>query len=436
MSTKVFNQLDWTAAHLPARLERLSNGLTVVTQTDSKSPLVAIYLGYRAGSREEPKSKAGLAHLCEHLMFCGTKANPGSYFAPFEQAGASWMNAFVREDYSAYFATLPSATLDFAMSMEADRMANLAEALDDDTFERQRDVVINELRQREGELFGCTARILAELLYPPTHPYAHPPDGLISELSNISIDDARTWIQQRHCPTTATLIVVGDADAGQVVEKAEHHFGSLKPNSTVSTLNSWPIGPAPASRRRIEIPAKHGKLCMAWNAPGFASPQQPAFETAAEILAGAKGSRLWQQIVQIEQLASEVGIELRPRELGVSIVLSVVARTGVPLSAIEARVRSTIERLSADGPEADELDSARVRIFGKMVRGFERVGGPRSKSDALGIATIVGGTPESHQRRLSALAALQPGAAAGASGSLASTGAVLEMRPVTEANGR
>src|SRR5262249_33151260 len=132
--------IDWSAADLPAVVERLPNGLTVVAHIEPKSPIAAVYIGYRAGSRDEPACKAGLAHLCEHLMFTGTKANPGSYFAPFEQAGASSMNAFVREDYSAYFATVPIAALDFAMSMEADRMANIAAALEDDQVERQRAV--------------------------------------------------------------------------------------------------------------------------------------------------------------------------------------------------------------------------------------------------------------------------------------------------------
>jgi zinc protease len=423
--------IDWTAAQLPTVVERLTNGLTVIAHTEPKSPLAAVYLGYRAGSRDEPSSKAGLAHLCEHLMFSGTKRNPSSYFAPFEQAGASWMNAFVREDYSAYFATVPTAALDFAMSMEADRMANIAEVLDDDRVERQRSVVINELRQREGQPYGCAARILAELAHPPGHPYAHLPDGLIAELGNISTDDVRAWIDSRHSPTTATLIVAGDVEPWQVIEKAKHHFGSLAPKSSAPRLASLTVDSSVASRRQIELPVKHGKLCIAWNGPSFASPEYPTLEAACEILAGAKGSRLGYRMVQAEQLASDIAVELRPRELGVLVVLSVTARIGVPLNTIEALVRGEVERLFAEGPEPRELDIARLRLFGKIVRGFECVGGPQSKSDALGVASVVGGTPDLHQRHLSILAAMRPDAVAATSRWLAGTGAVLEMRPAT-----
>ena len=243
--------IDWNAAQLPSVVERLANGLTVIVHAEPKSPIVAVYAGYRAGSRDEPKSKAGLAHLCEHLMFSGTKSNPGSYFAPFEQAGALWMNAFVKEDYSAYFATLPAAALDFAMSMEADRMANITEVLDDDRVERQRDVVVNELRQQEAQPHGCAARLLADLAHPPGHPYAHLPDGLIAELGNISTDDVREWIGSRHSPTMATLIVAGDVEPRRVIQKANHHFGLLAPRSVAPRLAFAATDSPVASRRQV-----------------------------------------------------------------------------------------------------------------------------------------------------------------------------------------
>jgi zinc protease len=428
--------IDWNAAQLPSVVERLANGLTVIVHAEPKSPIAAIYVGYRAGSRDEPKSKAGLAHLCEHLMFSGTKSNPGSYFAPFEQAGALWMNAFVREDYSAYFATVPISALDFAMSMEADRMANIAEVLDDDRVERQRDVVINELRQREAQPYGCAARLLAELAHPLRHPYAHLPDGLIAELRNISADDVRVWIGSQHSPTMATLIVAGDVEPKRIIQKANHHFGLLASRPVAPRLTFAAADSPVASRHQIELPVKHAKLCIAWYGPGLTSPDYPALEVACEILAGTKSSRLGHRMVQAEQLASDIAVEMRPRELGALVVLTVTTRIGAPLSAIEALVRSEIERLFTEGPALHELNVARLRLFGKIVRGFERVGGLQSKSDVLGLATIAGGTPDSHQSRLSILAAIQPDTVAAASRWLAGIGAVLEICPQLEVSTR
>jgi zinc protease len=420
--------IDWTAAQLPTRVERLANGLTVIAHPDHKSPVVAVYVGYRAGSRDEPRAKAGLAHLCEHLMFSGTKAFPGSYFAPFEQAGAAWMNAFVKEDYSAYFATVPSGALNFALRMEADRLAHIAEALDAEKVDRQREVVRNELRQRESEPYGGAIRLLAELAHPLDHPYSHPPDGLIEELDNISIDDVREWIETRHVAANVEVIIAGDVEPGQAIEKARHHFEAIAARPLIARPAHPAVNDARASRKVIDQPVKHTRLYIAWNGPAFASPDYAALEAACELLACGKSSRLWHRIVEAERLATELAVEFRPRALSSLVVLNVTALDGVPLGAIEKAVRLELERLSRDGPSADELDIARLRLFGRLVRGIERVGGPQSKSDMLGLAALVGGSPDMHEQRISHIATIASDAIVAAVRRwLAAEGAVLEM---------
>jgi predicted Zn-dependent peptidase len=69
---------SWPELQMGTEVTVLDNGLTVVAHRDSKAPIVAVYVAYRAGSREEPRSKAGLAHLFEHLMFSGTEKFPGN----------------------------------------------------------------------------------------------------------------------------------------------------------------------------------------------------------------------------------------------------------------------------------------------------------------------------------------------------------------------
>jgi zinc protease len=421
--------IDWSAAQLPAIVERLANGLTVVAHSEPKSPVVAVYVGYRAGSRDEPASKAGLAHLAEHLMFAGTKNNPGSYFARFEEAGAAWMNAFVKEDYSAYFATVPVDALDLALSMEADRLAYLAEALSEENIERQREVVLNELRQRESEPYGSAKRILAELAHSPGHPYAHPPDGLIAGLGKITAGDVREWIVSQHVPAKAYVILAGAIEPRQAIQQVQHHFGTIAAKSTAQREHVENTSAA-ASRRQIQLTVSLPRLCVAWIGPSFVSAEYPAFEAASEILAGAKGSRLWRRIVLTERLASEIAVELRPRELGSLLTIHVTGESGSSLSIIESIVRREIERLSAELPTADELNVARLRLFGKMVRGFERTGGPQSKSDLLGQSALIGGSPDLHRQHLSRLAGMELDAISAATRRwLAGESAVLEILP-------
>ena len=51
----------------------LPNGLTVTLHEDHKTPLVAVHLWYKVGSKDEQTGRTGFAHLFEHMMFQGSK---------------------------------------------------------------------------------------------------------------------------------------------------------------------------------------------------------------------------------------------------------------------------------------------------------------------------------------------------------------------------
>ena len=99
---------------------RLDNGLRVIVHKDSSTPLVAMNLLYDVGSRDEDPSMTGLAHLFEHLMYCGTKSIP-EYDLPLQLAGGE-NNAFTNNDITNYYLTLPSGNAETAFWLESDRM--------------------------------------------------------------------------------------------------------------------------------------------------------------------------------------------------------------------------------------------------------------------------------------------------------------------------
>src|SRR3954451_18625119 len=93
---------------IPFEKFELDNGLTVVVHEDHKAPVVAVSIWYHVGSADEPAGKTGFAHLFEHLMFSGSENRKGTYFQPFELAGATDMNGTTWFDRTNYFETVPT----------------------------------------------------------------------------------------------------------------------------------------------------------------------------------------------------------------------------------------------------------------------------------------------------------------------------------------
>ena len=119
------------AAAAPARAgiadavkaQTLPNGLKVLVLENHKAPLATFNVFYKVGSRNEQFGKTGLSHLCEHLMFSGTKKLGPEEFSQIIQQNGGEDNAFTEEDFTDYFETINKDHLDVPITLEADRMA-------------------------------------------------------------------------------------------------------------------------------------------------------------------------------------------------------------------------------------------------------------------------------------------------------------------------
>ena len=57
---------------MKVKTTRLSNGVTVVTETMPHLESVALGVWVKSGSRDETAQEHGIAHLLEHMAFKGT----------------------------------------------------------------------------------------------------------------------------------------------------------------------------------------------------------------------------------------------------------------------------------------------------------------------------------------------------------------------------
>ena len=58
----------------------LANGLTVILHEDHKTPVAAVNVWYKVGSKDEQPGRTGFAHLFEHMMFLGSKHHDEDLF--------------------------------------------------------------------------------------------------------------------------------------------------------------------------------------------------------------------------------------------------------------------------------------------------------------------------------------------------------------------
>src|SRR5579872_931800 len=231
----------------------LDNGLELVLHEDHRTPIVAVEVWYHVGSKDEPAGRQGFAHLFEHLMFQGSKHVPeDTYFRFLERAGASNVNGTTNTDRTNYFETIPKNRLELALWLESDRMGFLLDHVDNQTFAGQRDVVKNERRQNyENAPYGMVPMLLAEALYPPTHPYHHLTIGSPQDLDAATLDDVKAFFRTWYLPNNATLVIAGDIDPDATQALVTKYFAPIP----AGTLPERPAAPKVelAGEKRVNV---------------------------------------------------------------------------------------------------------------------------------------------------------------------------------------
>ncbi|MBS0367347.1 MAG: insulinase family protein [Proteobacteria bacterium] len=391
----------------------LPNGLTVVVHEDHKAPVVAVSIWYHIGSADEPAGKTGFAHLFEHLMFSGSENHRGTYFAPFEQAGATDLNGTTWFDRTNYFETVPTTALDMALWMESDRMGHLLGAIGQKELDTQRGVVQNEKRQDENRPYGRTDENILKNIYPANHPYHHDTIGSMADLDAASLADVKQWFRSNYGAANTTLVLAGDITPALARQKALQYFGDIPAGPPVARQQPW-ITPLARSASAVQHDhVSQTRIIRTWVAPQLGTEDAIALDLATTVLGGGKASRLYQRLVYQDKLADDVVSSIQPFALASQLTIQADVHQGVDPARVDAAIDQELKRLLAEGPSADELERAKVAYRAGFIRQLESVS---AQAAVLAEGQVYRGNPgawQEDQRRAAALtgAAVQAAAA-------------------------
>lgn len=201
----------------------LANGLRVVLVRDPRATEVQVTTRYRVGAADDPGGREGIAHLVEHLMHqqvMGTQ----TLFAQLESS-TTFFNAFTSFDATTYVARAEPARLEKLLAIEGVRMGFRCTTITEPVFARERDVVLNEVRQRDQETELQAA--LHRGLFPEGHPYRRPIGGTLESVGAITFADACAFADAHYAPNNAALVISGDLEPQAVATALGKFLGRV-----------------------------------------------------------------------------------------------------------------------------------------------------------------------------------------------------------------
>jgi len=283
----------------------LSNGLRVIVHTDISTPFVAVNVCYNVGAKHEDPDRTGFAHLFEHLTFGGSQHVP-DFDTPIQNAGGT-NNAFTTNDITNYYITIPANNIETALWLESDRM--LGPKFTKKGLEVQRNVVIEEFRQRNlNKPYGDTWHLLRDLSY-KVHPYRWPTIGLIPEhIERATMEEVKDFFFHHYAPNNAVLVITGNIEADNAFRLAEKWFNDVPEREITNNI----ILPEPLQTADREITVYRevpvDTFYVAWHMSSRLDQDFYAADLLSDILSGGNSSRVEERLVKGQKLFTEADV--------------------------------------------------------------------------------------------------------------------------------
>lgn len=271
---------------LPAQafMKQYDNGITLFIVPDSFTRLIQFDVRQQVGSRDDPIGKSGLAHFVEHLMFQLRVDGPESpkLMSDLQQHALSF-NAYTSPDQTHYMHTGLSSELETYMNYTSKRLAFDCDALEDEAFMREREVVRNEHRWRSQGVDAFVRDEVLALVFPEGHPYRRNTMGVDLEIASITKEDACAFISKYYSASQASVVITGDVDPNEVLELANKY---LEPLPKVAPGERPAVAPPTFGQQKADIkaPVKKPTAMVLFATPKRFTPDYAASQAALETM--------------------------------------------------------------------------------------------------------------------------------------------------------
>jgi len=373
-------------------IKKLPNGLTIVAE---QMPVEAVNLNVwiNVGSAVESDDINGMAHFLEHMVFKGTpRLQSGEFERLIEERGAV-TNAATSQDYTHYYIT--TAPQDFAELAPLQLDVVLNPSIPDDAFERERLVVLEEIRRSDDNPNRRTFRRTIETTFERL-PYRRQVLGPSSVIEQLKAQQMRDFHGKWYQPQSITAVAVGNLPVEELIEIVANSFAQAQPSTLENPKSaihgaSYSEGdfrnsavqdpkflqPEPAfkeivRREYVDETLQQARLMMVWRVPGMTQLDHTyALDVVAVILGQGRTSRLVRDLREERQLVTHIGVSNMTQRL--QGVFYISAQLPVEnLTEVEAAIAQHIRTFQTELVAETDITRIRRQVANRFIFGNEK----------------------------------------------------------------
>ena len=349
------------------QLERLDNGLRILTAPMESAQSVTCAIMLAAGSRYETEDTNGIAHFSEHMFFKGTEKRPTARDISMEiDAIGGEFNAFTGKEYTGYYVKCAAESRDVALDVLVDMLRNSKFAPDE--IEREKGVIIEEMNMYYDTPRDFISGVYDELLY-GDQPLGWDIIGRKETIRAATHDTFHSYIDHWYKPKRMVVGIGGNIGEG-LHERIAELLGDVPQGETGEPA---PIVLSANGGAGVKVHTKasdQAHICLGVHSYPLEHPDRYVLQVLSTVLGGGMSSRLFTEVRERRGLAYYVyGLNHSYTDAG-----TLYTQAGVDIARIDdavATIAEVLRKIAAEPVPLEELEKARNFAKGRFVLSLE-----------------------------------------------------------------
>lgn len=275
---------------MTAKMTRLDNGLTILTDEMPQLHTAAVGVWVGAGSRSEREDQHGISHLLEHMAFKGTKRRSARDIAEQIEAVGGEVNAATGIENTSYYARILKEDLPLAVDI-------LGDILSQSTFEKE------ELRREQHVILqeiGASYDMPEDRVFDHIQEQAFPDQalgrtilGTPERVKGYVADDLRSYMKSQYHGPAMILSGAGGIRHEDMVRLGEEAFGHFAKSETPPLQKAVYKG---GESRDVQNDLMESQIVLGFEGRSYRSEDYYVAQILASVLGGGMSSRLFQEV--------------------------------------------------------------------------------------------------------------------------------------------
>lgn len=270
-------------------VDKLPNGLTVVTDEMASVESVSLGAWIGVGTRHEPAEINGVAHLLEHMAFKGTERRSAYDIAQEIEAVGGHLNAYTSRENTAFYAKVLAEDAPLAVDILADILLN--PKFDEDELKRERAVVLQEIGQANDTPDDSVFDRFQETAY-PGQAIGRPVLGTAEIVSGIGRGPLKDYMTRHYGAGSMVLAAAGNIKHAQFVDLAGAAYAALPREPGGHTEATVYHGGDYREARALE----QVHVLLGFDSVGYLDPDYYTASVFSTLFGGGMSSRLFQEV--------------------------------------------------------------------------------------------------------------------------------------------